>query len=707
MRSSGPSSRKGCQDEVDHRGVSGQLRPPAARRALNLLVVALASLAAVGAAESPSGASEASPVITSMAPDFGSTSGGTVVTIHGTGLGKATSVDFGALKAKVKSDSATSITAVAPAEGAGTVYVLVDTPVGDSADVAASSFTFVDADPGTVTIVPQYTTESCAGNIDTASWVPPSGVHGLTGFYVMEEEFTDEGPQFFDYNLGPDQASMPASVVNGQTEVLVFTVTSAGVSSEPFGGAEVVGYGIPTPMQWADEGDNSVSDRSTTVTFEWPGPPQSSITGGDVAADTVEITESDGATQNFPASTDGVTATYPDLIDGDQYTYTDTVSDVCGTSQVSQLSPVFVPGVVPTLSGTPSLGIVGDPYTYTFAIGGDPAPDLSVTSGQLPPGLTLGSDGILSGTPTTPGNYDVMVTAQNDVGIEDFTTGTAADSFEMTVDAAPSITSADTTTFVAGEPGAFTVESAGFPTPSLSETGALPAGLDFDVEPGGTASISGTPQAGTNGVYPIAITASNGVAPSAAQDFELIVGPAITSPEYATTIVASPFTFEITTAGPGFESISESGKLPSGLYFYNDHDGGAHIAGTPEADSGGTYHDTITAKFDVGGTVQTIVQHLTLVIDQPLQITSPAHFTLHVGEAFRSSVTTVGFPGATNITEIGALPDGISFDYAGGSAATLSGLPDAGTEGVYSVTLQATNDESGSAVQTLTLVVKR
>jgi hypothetical protein len=672
-----------------------------------VLVVALTSLATVGAAESAASASGSAPAVTGLGPNFGSSSGGTIVTIDGTGLGHATSVKFGTVKAKVRSDSETSITAVAPAEAAGTVYVRVDTAAGDSKSGPASTFTFEDAAPGTVTIVPQFTTESCAGNVDTASWIPPSGASGLTGFYVVEEQFTDEGPQLTDYTVGPDQQSMQFTVVNGETDFLVFTITASGVSPQPFGGAEVTGYGIPMPLQWDDEGVNSVSDGSATATFEWPGPPQSSVTGGDVSDDTVELTESDGVTQDLPASVDGVTATFPDLTDGARYTYIDTVSDVCGTSQTSELSPVFVPGVDPSISGTPSAGTVGDSYSYTFDLAGDPAPDLSVTSGQLPPGLDLSANGTLSGTPTEAGTYEVTVTAQNDVGIEPFSSGTAEDSFEMTVDEAPSITSSATATFTVGNAGAFTVDSSGFPAPSLSEAGALPAGLDFDVQPGGVATISGTPQAGTNGVYPIIITASNGVAPAADQDFELIVGPAITSADYETTIVASHFTFQITTAGPGFKSISESGKLPTGLYFYDDHDGDAHIAGTPGASSGGTYSLKITAKFDIAGTTQTVVQVLTLEIDQPLQITSPRQFTLKVGGSFQSSVTTVGFPAATSITESGALPDGVSFDYAGGSMATLSGVPASGTEGVYSVEVEASDTENQKAFETLTLVVKR
>ena len=44
---------------------------------------------------------------------------------------------------------------------------------------------------------------------------------------------------------------------------------------------------------------------------------------------------------------------------------------------------------------------------------------------------------------------------------------------------APTITSANSTTFTVGTAGTFTVTSTGSPTPSLSESGALPSGVTF------------------------------------------------------------------------------------------------------------------------------------------------------------------------------------------------------------------------------------
>jgi hypothetical protein len=88
---------------------------------------------------------------------------------------------------------------------------------------------------------------------------------------------------------------------------------------------------------------------------------------------------------------------------------------------------------------------------------------------------------------------------------------------------APSITSTPSTSFTIGSPGSFTITSIGTPTPSLTESGSLPSGVTFTDNGNDTATLSGTPAAGTVGSYPITITASNGVSPDATQDFTLTV----------------------------------------------------------------------------------------------------------------------------------------------------------------------------------------
>ncbi|BAU28999.1 S-layer family protein [Aneurinibacillus soli] len=83
------------------------------------------------------------PTITSITPSSGSTAGGNIITITGTGFTNATAVKFGATPATSFSIvSSTQITAVVPAGTAGAVNVSVATPNGTGSK--AGGYTYAD-----------------------------------------------------------------------------------------------------------------------------------------------------------------------------------------------------------------------------------------------------------------------------------------------------------------------------------------------------------------------------------------------------------------------------------------------------------------------------------------------------------------------------------------------------------------------------------
>jgi hypothetical protein len=84
----------------------------------------------------------ATPVITSISPGSGPVSGGTAVTIHGTGLAGATAVLFGGAKATGVTVLSDQLINAASPPGDGTVSVTVTTPSGTSASGAASQFAY-------------------------------------------------------------------------------------------------------------------------------------------------------------------------------------------------------------------------------------------------------------------------------------------------------------------------------------------------------------------------------------------------------------------------------------------------------------------------------------------------------------------------------------------------------------------------------------
>ena len=66
--------------------------------------------------------------------------------------------------------------------------------------------------------------------------------------------------------------------------------------------------------------------------------------------------------------------------------------------------------------------------------------------------------------------------------------------FTLTVNEAPVITSANSTTFTVGNFGSFNVTADGFPGPTFGATGPLPSAVTF-----ASNGLSGTPNNGTAG----------------------------------------------------------------------------------------------------------------------------------------------------------------------------------------------------------------
>ena len=106
----------------------------------------------------------------------------------------------------------------------------------------------------------------------------------------------------------------------------------------------------------------------------------------------------------------------------------------------------------------------------------------------------------------------------------------------------PAITSATTTTFTVGTAGTFTVTTTGYPlVDTITETGALPAGVAFTNNRDGTATLGGTPAVGAGGVYSVTITARNLIIPDATQSFTLTVDePTIVAPPETTLTLYPP-----------------------------------------------------------------------------------------------------------------------------------------------------------------------
>lgn len=186
---------------------------------------------------------------------------------------------------------------------------------------------------------------------------------------------------------------------------------------------------------------------------------------------------------------------------------------------------------------------------------------------------------------------------------------TATDSTD--IEAPPTITSGNAVTFNPGKTGqSFTVTTTGLPSGAsmvITQTGALPSGVNFTNNNNGTATINGTPAAGTQGVtgtprsqgYPLTINANNGINPPASQPFTLTIAcPTITVSGSATisgvhNAAITPTTYT-QLGGSGTIAWSATG-LPTNLTIGG---GTGTVSGTPNVT--GTFSVVVTAT-DAGG----------------------------------------------------------------------------------------------------------
>ena len=209
-------------------------------------------------------------------------------------------------------------------------------------------------------------------------------------------------------------------------------------------------------------------------------------------------------------------------------------------------------------------------YTLSAQGGGT-----TVTQSMNNPSATSGViGGLTNGTA-----YNITVAAVNPVG-----TGPAAAFPGNPVTptaAAPLITSSNSLAVGVGQNLSFKVTALGTPKPAITATG-LPSWVRFTpAAAGGSATLSGTPPAGTGGVYPVTFGAANGVGFAVTQNATLSVLE-ITSAATATFPLNQSGSFTVTTSlASSSVAIGLSGTLAPGLSFTQNGNGTATLSGTP------------------------------------------------------------------------------------------------------------------------------
>lgn len=319
------------------------------------------------------------------------------------------------------------------------------------------------------------------------------------------------------------------------------------------------------------------------------------------------------------------------------------------------------------------------PYSQTFQAAGGVVPYVNwvVTLGSLPPGLTLSSGGVLSGTPTTPGTY--VFTVQ----VTDTASATASQAFVLIVQSpTPVITTTSVPNGMTSLPYTTTIIAAGGTIPYTNWqvlSGTLPPGLTLIGTPT-NATISGTPTQSGSFVFTVEVTDT--ASSTDTQTFTLTIANGAVPTIYTDTLpyapLNAPYTVPVQAAGgslPYTWSIL-SGQLPTGLAL-NPTTG--DIYGTPITTGSFVFVVKVT---DANNNID--IKMFSIVVGNFVlpSITTPALSNGAVNIAYSDFVQGSGgtLPYVWGV--LGSLPTGLSINIATGE---ISGTPT--VAGLYSFTI--------------------
>ena len=320
----------------------------------------------------------------------------------------------------------------------------------------------------------------------------------------------------------------------------------------------------------------------------------------------------------------------------------------------------------------------------------------SVTSGELPYGLTMSSTGAITGTPTTANLFGFVVTAT------DSNTGTGPSVVQQsyTIDIV-------NTPPVANPVSANVAYGAGLTLVPLSITGTANSVAVVTQPANGRAivdrmTISYIPDTGFAGVDSFTYIASNNGANSAPALATISVGnPAftITPGGPLNAAVGTPFG-ETFTFGGGTQPFTgyQIAGLPAGLQMGSSGSNTVAIVGTPT--SAGSFPITVSATDASTGSGPFVAsQAFTLVVDGPSLSMTPGSGTLTApySAPFSQAFVASGGIGPITYDLNGTLPAGLGF-----SGNTLSGS--ATEPGNYSITVTATDTGSTGAGSPFSIV---
>jgi hypothetical protein len=338
-----------------------------------------------------SSGSNPAPTVSSISPSSGSTSGGTSVTITGTGFVSGAAVNIGGTASGVHVVSSTSITATTPAHSAGSVNVVV-TNSDSQTGTLSNGYSYTNPPPNVTSISPT------SGPTTGGTSVTITGTGFLSGATV---------------SVGG--AAATGVNVNSSTSI---TATAPGHAS-----------GTATVVVTNSDGQNDSLNNAYTYTVSNPSPTVTSInpgtgpTSGGIGSTITGTNFLSGATVTFggtPAT--GVTVLSSNSITASAPAHAAGTVDIAVTNPGGQ-SGTLGGGYIYSSSAEASLGL-GVPYgdsnsatisagqtaSYTLSIGGEGmSGTASLTCSGAPASATCSLPGSLTFNATTPTTFSIKV----------------------------------------------------------------------------------------------------------------------------------------------------------------------------------------------------------------------------------------------------------------------------------------------------------